>query len=93
MADTTEQHEVNVPEVKSGSVQFLTPAAFANPAPARTELVCNVIRNCGLGLIPVVSAATIFTSRQSNIISFCLSVACIMCEGIKKSIGVKPSTT
>lgn len=93
METTPEQHEVAVPEIKTGSIQFLTPAAFSNPAPARLTLICDIIRNFAGSMILLVSATTFFTGNQAKEINFALSAACLLCEAIKKATGVKPTTT
>lgn len=91
MADTPEQHEVNVPKIETGTIQFLTKSAVSNPAPDKLKRVLTAIRYTFVSLITAVSATDLFSGAQSKIISFCLGIGIIICGGIELGTGVKPT--
>lgn len=92
MADTTpEQHEVNVPKIETGTIQFLNKSAVSNPAPDKLKRVLTAIRYTFVSLITAVSASDLFNGGQSKIISFSLCIGIIICGGIELGTGVKPS--
>lgn len=93
MADTPEQpetHEINVPKVEIGTIQFMNKSAVSNPAPDKLKRVLTAIRYTFVSLITAVSATDLFTGAQSKIISFCLGIGIIVCGGIELGTGVKP---
>ena len=83
-----EKHEIEVPEMKTGSVEILTKQAFKNPAPAKLTLIVDVVRNFSITLIGLVTATTIFSGNEAKVICFSLAVLCGLCEAIKKATGV-----
>lgn len=85
-----EEHEVNIPVVQTGTIQFMNKSAVSNPAPDKLKRVLTAIRYTFVSLITAVSATDLFSGAQSKIISFCLGIGIIVCGGIELGTGVKP---
>jgi len=81
--------EVDVPVVKTGTVEFMNKAGFTNPAPDKLKRVLQAIKYTLVGLITAVSGTDLFTGKQVKIICFCLGVAILICGGIEVGTGVK----
>lgn len=86
-----EEHEVNIPVVQTGTIQFMNKSAVTNPAPDKLKRVLTAIRYTFVSLITATAGTTLFTGNQSKVISFCLGVGIIVCGGIELGTGVKPS--
>jgi formate/nitrite transporter FocA (FNT family) len=93
MAEETEkeqkQIEVDVPVMKTGTTQFMTKAAFNNPAPDKLKRIIAALKFSFVSIITMVSGTDLFTGYQSKIISFTLGLAIIILGGIELATGVK----
>jgi len=83
--------EVSEQVMSKGKVQFMTPAAFSNPAPTKLKLALTVIKYSSTGVITMVGGSDMFSGGQAKIICFVLGVIIIVCGGFEMAFGVKPS--
>lgn len=83
------QIEIDVPVMKTGTVQFMNKAGFNNPAPDKLKRVLAAMKYTFVAMIGLVSGSDIFSGGQAKIICFTLSVSIIVCGGIELGTGVK----
>jgi len=87
--DTEKEIEVDVPQMKKGTIQFMNKAGFNNPAPDKLKRVLAALKFSFVSIITMVSGTDLFTGYQSKIISFTLGLAIIILGGVELATGVK----
>lgn len=94
MPDTTttppDEQEVQKTVTVQGKVRFGLDQ-INNPTPDKWKRISQGLKYLFTGLIAMVASTTIFTSKQSNIINFCLAIAILILGAIDVMMGVSPT--